>query len=160
MNEICFIHLREHRYPRSKLPELREKAGWNEDKDLLSWGGATIAYQVHRMSDSLLIKYAVAECQLLDRFRKDAGRGISLKRLKSGEKKDLLGEIEIAVIAEEDVERLIVADYYEYKSAFYDDGYPIYEYLYPHHPGYDFDDEEKESAPTVKDVLEAGHNVD
>lgn len=159
MSPICFIHLREHRFPRSKLPELRETPDWNEDKNLLSYGGVTIAYQVHRMSDSLIIKYAAAECQILDRFRKDAGRGIAEKRLKSGDKEKLLGEIEIAVIAEEDIEKLIVSDYYEYKSGFYDTGYKIQEYLYPHHPGYDLDDD-GEDAPTVKDVLEAGHNAD
>lgn len=121
---IYYIHLREH--DPNKLDEKGEPV-------LLNFGGATVAYTIHRLADSLHVKYAVAECTINDRFVKEIGRQISKARLLEDQ---LMGEMQVSnALTESEIEQLIYVNYCEYKKDFYDydEGMSIEDFLYPHH---------------------------
>lgn len=115
---VSYIHVRDH----------------DAEKNLLSTGGATIAYSIHRMGDSLHIQWAAAECLPHDahggkgdRYIKSIGREIATKRLQNN---DYTGTIIISASAEDDVEAKVYEDYIQYKESFMED------VSYFYYPGY------------------------
>lgn len=140
---ICFIHLRNHEKDSKGNPVL------------LNYGGATIAYTVHRMADSLKIVYAVAECHEKDRFVKAIGRLKATKRLEAD---NIFGELEINSIEEDDIELLIYCNYLEYKAQYFEredgeimDAQDLAEILFPHKAGFSY----KDVFGVVDDVAES-----
>src|SRR5689334_13022686 len=108
MTQIAFIHVRDH----------------DEKKNLLSTGGATIAYKFHRMGDALHIFWAAAECLPADardgkgdRYVKSIGRTIASKRLEESP----TGTIILTAAAEDDIEAKVYEDYMLFKEQFMPD---------------------------------------
>lgn len=116
---IFFIHVRDH----------------DESGELLNFGGATLAYWLHRQADSLIVDWAMAECTPEDRFVKRIGKAISTARLEAH---DFGGTIEVPNTMEDCVELLVLKDYLAYKEQYWVRDEPdlnIKHHLFPHRSG-------------------------
>lgn len=116
---VFHIHIRDH----------------DEEGELLNFGGATIAYEVERLSDKFRIKFSVSECCDTDRFVKQIGRDIASSRLIHGE---IMGKFEVEFSEDEDIERMIIEEYLAYKATYWSLIYEgdIKNYWFPHKGAY------------------------
>lgn len=99
--DINYIHVRQWAKPRAFLD-----IDWQHQ--LRNYGGATIAYTIHRVADSIIVKYAVAECCDKDRFIKQTGRAIAMSRLVN---ENYAGTIELPNDLEDDIQEMLVEDF-------------------------------------------------
>lgn len=98
---IAFIHIRRWKQAKGYLEK-----NWNSLLD--NYGGVTIAYHEHRIGDSIIAEYAVAECCETDRFCKEIGRQISVTRLH---KSEVYGSVEVPADMGDALQEAIVEDY-------------------------------------------------
>lgn len=101
---------------------------FNERNELENFGGATIAYTVHRMGDSLLVEFSVAECCDKDRFEKARGRSISAARLKN---KKLFSSFQVSNTLIDEIEKKMIDAYLDYKGEYVLGAQDIYETVRP-----------------------------
>lgn len=119
---VLFLHIRDH----------------DANGELLSMGGATLAYTIQRVADTLTAEYAAAECCGIgayglegDRFIKKAGRDLAASRLKKG---NIMGTVILGAHQEDDIEAMLYTDYISQKQTFDPDA-P--KYMYPHRCSFD-----------------------
>jgi hypothetical protein len=138
---INFIHVRRWTKPRGFLREDKNLRGETVFPFLSNFGGATIAYNVHRQADSIIVHYAVAECCDTDRFNKTIGRELSTVRLENN---TLCGVIEMPANVEDAVQEALVEDWLTTKEAAikesangsWVDAIILSDYYQPVNPGY------------------------
>lgn len=144
MSTVAFIYVRCWTKPRGFLVDGENLRGEITYPHLSNFGGATIAYQVHRQADGLIVEYAVGECSDKDRFSKTVGRILSTARL---ERNELCGILELPVGLEEDLQEMLVADYLAAKelaikrsvNGEWVEHIELSDYMQPIHPGYTWD---------------------
>lgn len=149
MNTTAFIHIRKWKEAKGYLKECENLRGDRCYPDLDNFGGCTIAYNTHRIGDSVVLQYAAAECCDTDRFSKKTGREIAETRLRSDE---LYGTIELPADVSDDIQKMLVTDYLAGKrlkiltdsvNGGWASAYEFEDFWQPINPGYVWEDSEE-----------------